>query len=111
MKNSKLALYGFFDALGTIVYISLVAIIMAAGNQLFGQNSASIIAPIIILSLFVLSAAIVSSLVLGRPILWYLDGQKQEAVKLFLFTLVWLFIFTVAAFVLLAAMPKQMIVY
>jgi hypothetical protein len=110
MKNSKLAFYSFLNALGTIIYVSLVALVMSNGNRWFGPGN-NILGAIAILSLLVLSAAIVGALVLGRPILWYLDGKKSEGIKLFLFTLAWLFVFTMVVFVILASVPKQMVVY
>ena len=51
--------------------------------------------PVVMLLLFVISAAITGSLVFGRPILWYLDGKKREAVMLLCWTLVFLIITTV----------------
>lgn len=39
--------------------------------------------PIIMLSLFVLSAAIMGYLFLAEPLMLYLDGKKKEAVQFF----------------------------
>ncbi|MBI5045747.1 MAG: hypothetical protein HZC14_01935 [Candidatus Niyogibacteria bacterium] len=39
------------------------------------------------LSLLVFSAALVGILIFGRPLLWYLDGKKQDAVYLLACTL------------------------
>jgi len=41
------------------------------------------------------------ALVLGRPILMYLDNQKKESIKLFGFTLVWLFVYMILAMAIL----------
>ncbi len=109
MTNKKLALLGFLHALGTVAYIALVALIMNNGNRWFGPGN-GIVAGVAILSLFVLSAAIVGSLVLGRPVLWYMDGKKSEGIKLFLCTLGWLLIFTLIIFAVLAALPKHTII-
>lgn len=54
----------------------------------FGDKPDTVFAPIMALMLFVLSAAVTASLVLGRPILWYIDGKKKEAVQLLFSTLV-----------------------
>jgi hypothetical protein len=48
--------------------------------------------------LFVLSATIVGSLVLGRPILLHLEGKKNEALRFFGYTVGWLAILTVIIF-------------
>lgn len=50
------------------------------------------------LLLLILSATVTGSLVLGRPILWYLDGKKKEAVSLFVATVGFLFLITIFAF-------------
>ncbi|MFA6993945.1 MAG: hypothetical protein WC268_05160 [Patescibacteria group bacterium] len=91
MKNSKLFGWGLVHSLGVGVYVSLVALLMQNGERIFGQMN-NLLGPVAILMLFVLSAAVTGALVLGRPVLFYLDGHKAEAVKLFGFTLGWLFV-------------------
>ena len=91
MKNSKLVLISILNALGTTIYIGLIALIMQNGEKIFGQMS-NLFGPIAFLLLFVLSAAITGALVLGRPVLMYLENQKKEALKLFFYTLGWLLI-------------------
>jgi hypothetical protein len=46
----------------------------------------------LMLSLLVFSAALVGSLIFGRPILWYLDNKKKEAVLLLAYTLASFFV-------------------
>lgn len=46
----------------------------------------TILIPIIMLSLFVISAAVMGYLFVAEPILLYIDGQKKQAVNLFLST-------------------------
>ena len=65
-----------------LAYVSLVASIMNHGNTWFGPKDTAW-TPVAMLMLFVLSAAITGSLVLGRPVMMFLDGQKKEAVKFF----------------------------
>lgn len=88
----------FLNALGVIAYVSVVATIMQNGERIFGGINKTT-GPIAFLSLFVLSAAITGSLVLGKPVLMFLDNQKKEAVKLFFYTLLWL---ALAVIILLA---------
>jgi hypothetical protein len=85
----KLIQRSFWNALGTVAYVAVVATLMSNGEKIFGQMS-DILGPLIVLTLFVLSAAVTSSLVLGKPILMYLNNQKSEAVRLFIYTLGWL---------------------
>lgn len=48
--------------------------------------------PVLFLLLFVLSAAIVGMLVIGRPTMMYLNGEKKEGVVLFSYTIGWMII-------------------
>jgi len=82
------------NSLGTAVYIALVAILMTNGNQIFGQAN-GVLGGVGILLLFTLSALIVGSLVLGKPLMLYLDGSKKEAIKLLLYTIIILAVLTV----------------
>ena len=56
------------------------------------------LAPAAMLLLFVFSAGVTSSLVFGRPVLWYVEGKKQEALSLLFYTLGFLFVITVILF-------------
>lgn len=86
---NNLILRSFFNALGTTAYVAGVATIMQNAEKIFGEMDKAT-GPIAFLMLFVLSAAVTGGLVLGKPVLMYLNNQKSEAVKLFLFTLGWL---------------------
>jgi predicted transglutaminase-like protease len=101
MKNSKLIIIGFLGAFGVAIYVAAVSFIMSNGEKIFGKMD-NFLGPVAFLLLFVLSAAITGALVLGRPILWYLENRRLEAVKLFLCTLGWLFAITLAVFTALA---------
>lgn len=99
MKNSSLIKISLLNSVGVLVYVSLVALIMQNGEKIFGKMQ-NYLGPIAFLLLFILSAGVTGALVLGRPILFYLDGKKVEAIKLFGFTLAWLFVLTVLALVI-----------
>ena len=101
MQKSKIILWSFLHSLGVLAYISIVATIMRQGNQWFGQED-KFITPVAVLLLLVISATITGSLVLGRPIMLYLENQKKDAVKLLAYTTGWLSIFAVIAFIILA---------
>lgn len=92
-------MHSFGHALLVVLYTSGIASIMFNSKTLFKQQD-TVFTPIAILMLFVLSAAIVGALVLGRPILLYLDGKKPEALKMFGYTLGWLALATFAFFLL-----------
>ncbi len=95
----------FVHALGTVVYIALVATVMSNAERIFGQAEGQGEAPLVgvaMLLLFVVSASVTGLLILGTPLRWYLDGKKQEAVRLLGWTIGWLATFAVLAFVLIS---------
>jgi hypothetical protein len=81
----------FVHASLVTLYIALVATFMQNAERWFaGRMEETILMPISFLMLLVLSAAITGSLVLGKPAMMYFNGQKSEAVTLFLYILGWL---------------------
>jgi hypothetical protein len=79
----------------TAVYVGIIASFLFYAKDLFGQGEDIVLAPIMMLLLFVTSAAITGFLVFGRPILWYLDGRKKEALSLLAYTIGILAIITI----------------
>ena len=69
-------------------YVSAVASFLFYAPKIFGRPANSALIPIAMLLVFVISAAFTGSLILGRPVLWYLDGKKKEALSLLISTLV-----------------------
>jgi hypothetical protein len=88
------------NALAASAYIICVALVMNLGTK-FAPKNDSLLAPIAIISLFTLSAAVMGYLFGYTPIQLYFDGKKKEAAKLFLQTVYVFAIFTVIALVLL----------
>lgn len=83
---NKLIQRSLLNVSGTIGYVAVVATIMQNGERIFGGMN-EILGPIAFLMLFVLSAAITGGLIIGKPVLMYLNNEKKDAVKLFLYTL------------------------
>ena len=79
--------YAVMNSLGTAAYIVLVVSLIFFFGSNFPEDGKTIFAPIAMLMLFVFSATFTSTLVFGRPVIWYLDGKKKEAFSLFLYTL------------------------
>ncbi len=96
MKKSELLKISLKNAAFTIIYVFLVALLIWKANDIFGKME-NFLGPFTFLLLFTLSAAIVGSLIIGKPIFLYLDGQKKEAVMLLLYTIAWLFVATIIA--------------
>lgn len=101
MKNLQLFKRGIIHSFGVFVYIFLVVSFMNQASTWFGEDDQGIITPIAIMLLFVFSALVTSGLVLGKPIMLYLDGLKKEALKLLLFTGLGLFVFMIIVFLIL----------
>ncbi|MGY4884456.1 MAG: hypothetical protein ACP5NZ_02655 [Nanobdellota archaeon] len=97
----KIIKYALLNALGTSLYIILVASLLYSLSNGFLGNNNTIFIPIAMLMLFVFSAAFTGSLVFGRPIIWYLDGKKREALSLLAYTLCFFFFITLLVFLLL----------
>lgn len=60
-----------------------------------------VLGPVAFLSTFVFLAALMGVLIFGKPILWYLDGRKKEAVQLVFYTLGSLLVILVLVFLAL----------
>lgn len=102
---SKVTRTAVIDALGTATYIVAVATFLNHAQALFGNDEGkSWIIPVAMLSLLVFSVALIGFLMIGRPVLWYVDGRKKEAVALFFWTLGIFFGLTVIAFLVLASL-------
>lgn len=101
MKNSKLPLLALLNSLGTLAYIFAVVFLINNVQKLFGQPG-NFWGPVALLLLFVVSAAIVGLLVLGRPGLFYFNGFKKEGIILLIYTIVFLLIITSIIFSTLA---------
>ena len=73
------------NALAASAYIVLIALVMNWGTKLAAHPD-TFIAPIAVISLFTLSAAIMGYLFCYQPAQLYFDGKKKAAVSLFLQT-------------------------
>jgi hypothetical protein len=84
------------NAAVTTAYVIVVATFLYYAPGVLGQ-ARRVLVPIAMLLLFVFSAAFTGAMVLGRPLLWYLEGRKSEAVALVIATLAMLFAMTIVA--------------
>lgn len=67
------------------LYICTLVFVMTWGSKLIPQQDPAIM-PVIMISLFTLSAAVMAYLFCLQPIQLFLEGQKKQAVNLFLQT-------------------------
>lgn len=73
------------NAFAALSYIVLVASVMFFGTKNLGPKD-SIVAPIAMVSLFTLSAAVMGYVFCYQPAMLYFDNKKKQAVTLFLQT-------------------------
>lgn len=92
MKTSPRTI-GFIQAAGLTVYVSLFAILIQQAQTWFllhGIQLSPMTSIVFFLLAFVISALICGSLILGYPILLFSSGKHREAMKIVLWSLLWL---------------------
>ncbi|MBM3261052.1 hypothetical protein FJY93_01400 [Candidatus Kaiserbacteria bacterium] len=77
----------FYNALFAIAYIVVLVTGIFLSTNFHGFPQESFIYPMVMLSLLVLSVALMAYLFFYQPILMLLDGYREKAVKLFLQTI------------------------
>ncbi len=88
MKKLSLSLIGFLQALGVVVYCSLISAFFRLGNKFFPKQSDFYIT-VLILILLVFSAAITGMIVFGYPACLALNQKIKEALHVFFYTLLY----------------------
>lgn len=81
--NTQLLRRAILNAIGTALYVMLFAWFMNNGERWFGNIEPGWVGFSMLLMLFIVSACVTASLVLLKPILLYMEGQKRQAVLLF----------------------------
>ncbi|MFA6432746.1 MAG: hypothetical protein WCV82_02970 [Candidatus Paceibacterota bacterium] len=72
----------FLNALIALAYIALISSFMFYGLRALGSEPDTVIAPVTMLSLFVLSAAFMGLDFFYYPVAMYLDGDKKGSLSL-----------------------------
>jgi hypothetical protein len=75
----------YVNALLAFSYVACVSTFLKYAHYLFGEQD-PVFAPIMFLSLLVLSASLMGYLMLALPLQLYLDGHKKQAVESFFHT-------------------------
>ncbi len=76
-----------------IIYVFAISEVLIRGDKLFSQSSGTL-GIVLMLMLFVLSAAICGLLIFGRPFMLFIKGEKNKAFKFLGMNLLWIFILT-----------------
>lgn len=103
IEKLSLATVSFLQSGLLALYIFLVASLMLNGNRWFGpMNQTPILGPVLFLTLFIFSAIISSSLVLGYPAyLYFVKKDLKSAIKVVVYTTLFLLIFLIIVMVTL----------
>ena len=102
VDKKEVVKYSLYSAIVGACYVALIATFMANAEALFGKMNGGPFGIMGFLMLFVLSAAVMGTLLFGRPLLWYFDGKKKEAVTLTLYTVGFFAILTLGVLLILS---------
>lgn len=84
----------FFHALGATAYIAGISTFLFYIPERFFGPEDTVLAPIMMLSLLVLSAALMGFLFAYMPLRFLWEGKKEEALRFFGKTIGWFAVFT-----------------
>lgn len=73
----------FLRAAGAAVYIVLIVLVINFVSLILKSQQGTILIPMVMLGLFVLSAAIMGFLFLSEPLYLLMENKKQEAIAFF----------------------------
>jgi len=90
----------FLYALAAALYIVIIVLVVQAVTSALKNQNETIIIPMTMLSLFVLSAAVMGFLFLSEPLYLLIENRKQEAI-IFFAKIVGIFACFVAVFTVL----------
>lgn len=88
----------YLNAFMALGYIALIILVINKTSSIASHTPDTLLAPVMMLSLFVLSAAIMGILFVYEPLRLFLENQKQQALSFLLKT-----VGTFACFVLILA--------
>ena len=92
LKRNTPSWYGLVQAAEVLAYCLGVGLFLSQGEKIF-QKFNYVLAPVLMLVLFSVSALICGLLVFYRPYKIFFDGKKKEAIDIVLATTAWLFFF------------------
>lgn len=88
-EKYSLGFIAFFQALGLLLYCSLVAVLIFNGNRWFPRIT-NFTGPLLFLTLFSTSALVCGLIVGSYPFLLFWEKKKtKEAIKLVIYTALW----------------------
>jgi len=93
MKNQQHpAVIGLLESLGLTAYIGLVAVLMQQLDKIVAPYGSVYVGITFVLMLFVLSALVSGSIILGYPILLAKDGKIKMGMQIVGYSMLWMFV-------------------
>lgn len=86
LTNGNLFKQAALKAVGIFIYIFGISLFINNAQAIFGQKDNKFLTPILVLLLFVLSALVTGYLILGKPLMLYIDKEKKASLKLLFYT-------------------------
>ena len=99
MKKLPLTLIGFLQALGVVIYCGLISLLF---NGNFQPASPAILTSVVVLLIFVFSAAITGLLVFGYPTYLALQKKFKAALTILGYTLFYFLVIILLGLIILA---------
>ncbi len=99
MKKSQVILHSLFHSLGVLAYIGCVTLFMQ--NFVVNGSLDNIPAPLAMigmLTVLVISVAMMAVLIFARPIYLYFNGLKKESIQFLIYTIGWLLLIFIIVF-------------
>ncbi|MEK7613994.1 MAG: hypothetical protein AAB439_03935 [Patescibacteria group bacterium] len=87
------------------LYIVGVVGVMQGMLALTNDGQSEVFAPVVMLSLLVLSVSVMAYLFFYKPVTLYVEGQKQEAVTFFLKIVAYFAVFVALAMLIFVTVP------
>lgn len=109
MNATTIVKYALAHALGAGAYILFVAFVMRAISQIAPPPASGALGIATFLLVFVISAAVMGLVLFARPVMWFLNGKKQEGLALALSTIGCLIIIAIVIFFIAISQTQPLI--
>lgn len=108
MNTTTIVKYALAHALGAAAYILFVAFVMLrAISQIAPPPVSGALGIATFLLVFVISAAVMGLVLFARPVIWFLNGKKQEGLALALSTIGFLIVIAVIIFFIIISQAES----
>lgn len=93
LKKLSLPFIAFLQVTGLVIYIIFISSFFTFISPTMNKDISEFYAPIIMLTLFVISAIISATLVLGRAAVLFWEKRYKECFAIVLWTVIWGFVY------------------